>query len=102
MKQARWSQAVYAAGWGVHTYIQPMGDGAVWIEEQASSCFPGSVFLLDLYHVCDYLDAAAPACTRKENPKRWLQRQKNKLLKGKKRTSDPRAGRQTRSDSRAG
>lgn len=79
-----WSQAVYAAGWGVHTYIQPMGDGAVWIEEQAATCFPGSAFLLDLYHACDYLDAAAPSCARREKPKRWLQRQKNKLLKGKK------------------
>jgi len=79
-----WSHAVDRAGWGANTYVQAMGDGAVWIEEQASICFPGSSFVLDLYHVCEYLDAAAESCAHREKPKRWLQRQKNKLLKGKK------------------
>lgn len=78
-----WSHAVAQAGWGANTYIQPMWDGAVWIEEQAGLCFPGSTFILDLYHVCDYLGAAAESCARREKPKRWLRRQKNKLLKGK-------------------
>lgn len=78
-----WSHAAAQAGWAANTYIQPMGDGAVWIEEQAGLCFPGSAFVLDLYHVCDYLCAAAESCARREKPKRWLQRQKNKLLKGK-------------------
>ena len=79
-----WSHAVYRSGWGINTYVQPMGDGAVWIEEQANVCFPGSTFVLDLYHVCEYLDAAAHSCAHREKPKRWLRRQKNKLLKGRK------------------
>jgi hypothetical protein len=78
-----WSQAVFGAGWGIATYIQPMGDGAVWIDEQAAIRFPGSRFILDLCHVGGYLEAAAPSCARREKPKRWLQRQKNKLLKGR-------------------
>lgn len=79
-----WSHAVYRAGWGANTYIQPMGDGAVWIDEQGKICFPGAFFLLDLYHVCEYLDLASIRCALREKPKRWLKRQKNKLLKGKK------------------
>lgn len=78
-----WCHAVYRAGWAVDTYVQPMGDGAVWIEEQARIGFPNSTFLLDLYHVCEYFAPAAPACARTEKPTRWANRQKNKLLKGK-------------------
>jgi hypothetical protein len=79
-----WSHAVYRAGWGIDTFVQPMGDGAFWIEEQARTCFPGHAFVLDLYHVCEYLDGASERCAHREKPKRWLQRQKNKLLKGRK------------------
>lgn len=78
-----WCHAVHRAGWAVDTYIQPMGDGAVWIEEQARIGFPDSPFLLDLYHVCEYLAAAASGCARKEKSRRWVKRQKNKFLKGK-------------------
>lgn len=78
-----WSQATLRAGWGANTQIHPMGDGAVWIEQQARLHFPGSAFLLDLFHVCEYLGEAAEACAQKERPSRWLRRQKNKLLKGK-------------------
>lgn len=79
----RWCHAAYRAGWAAETYLHPMGDGAPWIEEQARHNFPGSRFLLDLYHVCDYLASAADTCTHKEKPNRWLKRQKNKLRKGK-------------------
>ncbi len=70
-----WCHAAYRAGWAVDTYVQPMGDGALWIEEQARIGFPGRQF--------HYLAGAAPACARREKPTRWLKRQKNKLLKGK-------------------
>ena len=39
--------------------------------------------MLDLYHVCEHLALAAPTCAQNEKPQRWLNRQKNKLLKGK-------------------
>jgi hypothetical protein len=78
-----WSHATAKAGWGVGSLIHPMGDGAVWIQQQAAVQFPGSAFLLDLYHVCEYLAEAAPRCAQKESPRRWSRRQKNKLRKGK-------------------
>lgn len=73
----------FASRLGAGTRIHPMGDGAVWIERQARIHFPDSTFLLDLFHVCEYLGEAAEACAHKERPSRWLRRQKNKLLKGK-------------------
>ncbi len=78
-----WSHATARAGWGAHTRIHPMGDGAVWIGQQARLQFPCSVFLLDLFHVCEYLAPAAETCSRREKPSRWCKRQRNKLLKGK-------------------
>lgn len=78
-----WSHATARAGWGLDSLIHPMGDGAVWIRQQAAVQFPGSAFLLDLFHVCEYLAEAAPGCANKETPKRWSRRQKNKLRKGK-------------------
>ena len=78
-----WGLATAGAGWAAHTHLQPMGDGAGWIQEQAAICFPGAPFVLDLYHVLEYLWAAAETCAQKESPGRWCRRQKNKLLKGK-------------------
>ncbi len=50
------------AGMGAKTHVHAVGDGAPWIETQVARVFgsQGS-FLLDFYHVCDYL---APACER--------------------------------------
>lgn len=59
---ARWSQTAGAAGWGVNTRIHAVGDGAPWLAQQAAERFgPASRYLLDLYHVCDYLAAVWPA-----------------------------------------
>ena len=58
---ARWSRVAHAAGWGVGTRIHALGDGAPWLAQQASVCFGTcSTYLLDLYHVCDYLAAVWP------------------------------------------
>lgn len=58
---ARWSRTVRAAGWGVNTRIHAVGDGAPWIEQQAAAHLgPRVRYLLDLYHVCDYLAAVWP------------------------------------------
>ena len=59
---ARWSRVVGAAGWSVNTRIHAVGDGAPWLAMQARQHFGthGS-YLLDLYHVCDYLAAVRPA-----------------------------------------
>lgn len=59
---ARWSRAVGAAGWGVQTRIHAVGDGAPWLAQQAATRFGDhGRYLLDLYHVCDYLAAVWPA-----------------------------------------
>lgn len=58
---ARWSRVAGAAGWGVHTRIHAVGDGAPWLAQQAAERFgPSGRYLLDLYHVCDYLAAVWP------------------------------------------
>lgn len=58
---ARWSRVAQAAGWGVNTRIHALGDGAPWLAQQASLRFGQcSTYLLDLYHVCDYLAAVWP------------------------------------------
>lgn len=57
----RWSRVVGAAGWSVHTRIHVVGDGAPWLAQQAAERFrPHGRYLLDLYHVCDYLAAVWP------------------------------------------
>jgi hypothetical protein len=55
-----WENAVRAAGRGLATRVHGVGDGAPWIAEQCLRRFdPDVSYLLDLYHVCDYLAAAA-------------------------------------------
>jgi len=57
----RWGQCALSAGWGTQTQIHALGDGAVWIAEQARLQFgPQGRYTVDLYHVCDYFAAAAP------------------------------------------
>lgn len=59
---ARWSQVAGAAGWAVNTRIHVVGDGAPWLALQARERFGAQGrYLLDLYHVCDYLAAVWPA-----------------------------------------
>lgn len=58
---ARWVQVVRQAGWAAATFIHGVGDGAEWIAEQFRQHFAAhGRYTLDLYHVCDYLAAAAP------------------------------------------
>ncbi len=56
-----WSQTTARAGWALDSHIHAVGDGATWIVEQARIQFGArGHYLVDLYHVCDYLAAAAP------------------------------------------
>jgi hypothetical protein len=58
---ARWSQTAAAAGWAVNTRIHVVGDGATWLAMQARESFGENTrYLLDLFHVCDYLAAVWP------------------------------------------
>jgi hypothetical protein len=67
------------AGLGSKTKVHCVGDGATWIADQVSLKFGAQAsFLVDFYHVCEYLaDAAttiAPAQT-----KAWINIQKHRL-----------------------
>ena len=69
------------AGFGRHTHIHAVGDGAQWIADQVEDQFgaQGS-YLLDFYHVCEYLGAAAVSIVG-DIPARvaWMDAQKDRL-----------------------
>ena len=69
------------AGFGTGTPVHGVGDGARWIADQVENKFgaQGS-YLVDLFHVCDYLSAAGKAIVGAEQEqKTWLERQKERL-----------------------
>jgi hypothetical protein len=69
------------AGFGANSHVHAVGDGAPWIVDQVATQFgeQGS-YLIDFYHVCEYLSAAAkavsPAATAQEA---WMDAQKEAL-----------------------
>lgn len=69
------------AGLGVDTFVHGVGDGAPWIALQMEARFdkPGR-FLLDFYHLCNYLADASHVCAP-DNPKAWMEQQKSRLKK---------------------
>lgn len=53
-------------------------DGAVWIANQIDEQFGANAsYLIDFYHLCQYLSAAAPSCSKQQ--KAWLNKQKQRL-----------------------
>ena len=69
------------AGFGTSTLIHAVGDGAQWIADQVEDRFGAQAsYLLDFYHVCDYLSAAAKAIVADtEGQKGWMNEQKTRL-----------------------
>ncbi len=66
------------AGLGAQTQVHAVGDGAPWIADQVAHCFgQQGHYLIDFYHACDYLAAAAPGCST--HPRDWLTEQKARL-----------------------
>lgn len=71
-----------AAGLNRHTHVHGVGDGAPWIAEQMEIQFGAQgAYLIDLYHLCEYLAAAAPSCDP-AHPKAWMTRQKEAAKRG--------------------
>ncbi len=69
------------AGFGTGTPIHGVGDGAPWIADQMEKKFgaQGS-YLIDFYHVCDYLSAAGKAIHNEEQARKiWMDEQKIRL-----------------------
>jgi hypothetical protein len=73
------------AGFGTRSRVHAVGDGAPWIVGQVEEKFgeQGS-YLIDFYHVCEYLSAAAEAIA--PNPaarETWMETQKDALKSGR-------------------
>ena len=67
------------AGAGSRTRIHGVGDGAVWITEQMEAQFGSQVqYLVDFYHLCDYLSAAEDRIGGNDKPA-WMEEKKNWL-----------------------
>lgn len=62
------------------TKVHCVGDGALWIANRIEEQFgSNATYLIDFYHLCEYLSAAASPCAPK-NEKNWMDEQK-RLLK---------------------
>lgn len=68
-------------GLSAHTRVHGVGDGATWIAEQMECAFgaQGS-YLIDFYHLCEYLAAAGKHCA--DAPDAWLETQKIRMKAG--------------------
>jgi hypothetical protein len=78
-----WRATAHAAGLGERTHVQGVGDGAAWILTQFQEQFGAQGdYLVDFYHVSEYL-AAAAAVIQPKNPERWRRRQQGRLLENK-------------------
>jgi hypothetical protein len=67
------------AGYGDATNLHCIGDGAEWIHNQVKKQFGEKTpYLVDFYHVCEYLNDASKICSPKDN-KKWLEKQKEYL-----------------------
>jgi hypothetical protein len=76
-----WQEIAQACGLKPRTRVHGVGDGAPWILEKFKDSFgwQGS-YLLDFYHVSQYLAAAAPAYKHSARQRQWLRRQQGRLL----------------------
>lgn len=75
----RLTDCVVHLGGGARTKMHCVGDGAPWIVEQVERCFGRQAdYLVDFYHVSQYLAAAAEAIAPAQ-ARQWLQRQQSHL-----------------------
>jgi len=76
-----WAYTAKLAGMSLASFVHVLADGATWIDTQSWIAFgPRGRLLIDLYHVLEYLGAAAPVCS--DHQRRWLKTQKKRLKKG--------------------
>ncbi len=76
-----WREVALAAGLTQKTQVHGLGDGAPWIVDKFRDNFgqQGS-YLLDFYHVSEYLAQAAPQVVAKGKERQWVRRQQARLL----------------------
>jgi hypothetical protein len=74
-----WKACVVESGGGVETELHCVGDGAKWIAAQMRKQFGEKAkYLVDFYHLSDYLGEAGEAIKGKEGVK-WLREQQARL-----------------------
>ncbi len=74
------------AGFGTGSRVHAAGDGAAWIVGQVEQQFGGQArYLIDFYHVCEYLSAAATGIWPADTVAReaWIETQKAALKAGR-------------------
>ena len=71
-----WAQCAKTAGRGLNTQVHCLGDGASWIVKQARTHLSPKRYLVDFYHLCEYLSKAQPHC---QPNSRWSTTQRNRL-----------------------
>jgi hypothetical protein len=77
---ALWRQTAVAAGLGEATHVHGLGDGADWLTTQFQEQFGAQGdYLVDFWHVSEYLGAAATAI-QPEKAQPWRRRQQGRLL----------------------
>ena len=75
----QWARCAAKAGFGPDSHLHAVGDGAPWIAHQVDARFgTQGTYLVDFYHTCEYLGAAAPACAANDTGD-WLETQKDRL-----------------------
>jgi hypothetical protein len=76
-----WDQTARYAGLHARTHVHGVGDGAPWILEKFNENFEQQgQYLLDFYHVSEYLAAAAQAMVGQKRALSWVRRQQGRLL----------------------
>ena len=73
------------AGFGANSHVHAVGDGAPWIVGQVEEHFGAQAsYLIDFYHVCEYLsDAAKAIAPEPAAQKAWIEAQKDALKTGR-------------------
>jgi len=77
-------------GWGSikKTWVHGIGDGAPWVGHQMDLRFgTQGRCLVDFYHVCEYLAAAATVCA--QDSRTWLHQQQERLKTGSTENASP-------------
>ncbi len=76
-----WRQTAQLAGWQTKSEVHGVGDGAGWIVDKFEENFgEQGAYLIDFYHVSEYLSAAASKVASPGKEKPWRRRQQGRLL----------------------
>jgi len=78
-----WQEVASGAGLTASSYVHGLGDGADWIVDKFTENFGNQGrYLLDFYHVSEYLAAAAKTTVAEKQRQTWRRRQQGRLLNG--------------------